>query len=120
MVATRIRGHTHGFERAARTLPGWAIALAVAAVLVASPAVVAFDGRGRPGAVVGGLACLGMLVVEPAARRLARRSAIPVEGVIVGHLALVFVAARVAGRRHDALAAAVVIVPAIVVTTCLS
>lgn len=71
--------------------------------------VVATGGAGRPSAVVGGAACLGLLAVEPLARRLdrERRSLLGcVPGgpwgavvVAVAQLGLVYVAARVAGTR---------------------
>jgi hypothetical protein len=69
--------------------------------------VVATDGAARPGSMVGGLACLGVLAVEPLARRLAGRGPAGVGGrplpplpLAVAHLALVAVAARVVGRRE--------------------
>jgi hypothetical protein len=71
--------------------------------------VVAGDGAGRPGSMVGGLACLGMLGVEPVARRLVGRRPgdrrpggppLPALPVAAAHLALVAVAARVVGRRE--------------------
>ena len=49
---------------------GLAGSLASAGLLVW---VVATDGAARPGSMVGGLACLGVLAVEPVARRLAGR-----------------------------------------------
>jgi len=80
---------------------GLAGSLASAALLVW---VVATDGAARPGSMVGGLACLGVLAVEPVARRLAGRGPggqpLPPLPVAVGHLALVAVAARVVGRRE--------------------
>jgi hypothetical protein len=66
--------------------------------------VIATDGAGRPGSMVGGLACLGVLAVEPVARRLAGRGAggrpLPPLPLATAHLALVAVAARVVGRRE--------------------
>ena len=74
-------------------------------------------GAARHSAIVGGLACLGLLVVEPVGRALGRgRSrilgAVP-EGRIGalaalagGHLVLVYVCARVAGLRDSAAASA--------------
>jgi hypothetical protein len=69
--------------------------------------VVASGGAGRSSAVVGGAACLGLLAIEPLARRLdpRRRSPLgcvpggPLGAVVVAaaHLGLVYVAARVAG-----------------------
>jgi hypothetical protein len=79
---------------------GPAGSLASAALLVW---VVATDGAGRPGSMVGGLACLGMLAVEPVARRLAGRgpgAPPPPLPLAAAHLALVAVAARVVGRRE--------------------
>jgi hypothetical protein len=80
----------------------------VAAVLVW---VVATGGAGRPGSVVGGLACLGLLCVEPAVRLLdpRRRGPLdPVEGrpglawaALAAQLVLAGFAARVAGRPEQ-------------------
>lgn len=80
--------------------------------------VVAAGGVGRGSAVVGGIACLGLLVVEPAARLLApgRRSILELvpngrrgaAAVAVVHLGLVYVAARVAGLRSTVAEAAVI------------
>jgi hypothetical protein len=74
--------------------------------------VVATGGAGRPGSVVGGLACLGLLLVEPAARLLdpSRRSPLdPVEGrpglawaALAAQLVLTGFASRVAGRPEGA------------------
>jgi hypothetical protein len=74
-------------------------------------------GAARPSSIVGGLACLGLFVVEPVGRGLARgRSrilgAVPdrrfraLAAVAAGHLALVYVCARVAGLRDTVAAAA--------------
>lgn len=62
-------------------------------------------GRGRPGSMVGGVACLGVLLVEPAARRIARRPATerpPVAVVVVVvavQVGLVAITARVAATH---------------------
>ena len=82
--------------------------------------VAAFEGRGRHAAIVGAIACLGLLVAEPAARLLrrgratviarfpaSRWGAVPVALV---QLALVFVASRVAGVGHAVGIAALVVV----------
>jgi hypothetical protein len=71
----------------------------------------ATDGRGRQAAIVGAIACLGLLVVDPAARVLRRRrstvfallptSVWAVVPVVALHLALVYIASRVAGLRHS-------------------
>ncbi len=63
--------------------------------------VVAFGGFGRPGSVVGGMACLGVVVLVPALRRLAR-SRDGVIALIVVQCALVAFVARVAGLEQDA------------------
>jgi len=80
---------------------GVAGALAAAGLLVW---VVATDGAARPGSIVGGLACLGVLAAEPLARRLGGRGAgdrsLPAPVLVAAHLALVAVAARVVGRRE--------------------
>ncbi|HLT69075.1 MAG TPA: hypothetical protein VKZ72_02840 [Acidimicrobiales bacterium] len=66
---------------------------------------VALDGRGRLGSVVGGVACLGLLVLEPPLRRL---GGLPVargtRGALVlvaVHVVLVAWCSRVAGLRSD-------------------
>jgi hypothetical protein len=87
---------------------GVAGSLAAAALLAWT---VAAGGAGRPGSVVGGLACLGVLAVEPLARLLdpRHRSALARPGAawtaLAAHLVLVAVAARVVGRA-DTVAAA--------------
>jgi hypothetical protein len=88
---------------------GVAGSVAVAAVLVW---VVATGGAGRAGSVVGGLACLGLLLVEPAARLLDRRRRSPLDpledrpglawAALAGQLALAGFASRVAGRPERA------------------
>ena len=71
----------------------------------------ATEGRGRHSAIVGAIACLGLFVVEPAASLLRGRRATFLEGLpaspqmlvpVAGlHLALVYVASRVAGVRRS-------------------
>lgn len=87
----------------------------------------AFGGIGRVGSIVGGLASLGLLLVEPAARVIARFRGplLPRPGfgavVVVGtaQAALVLVTSRVAGFRRDgadaALLAGVALVGATIV-----
>jgi hypothetical protein len=78
--------------------------------------VVAVDGAGRDGAVVGGIACLGMLVVEPLVRGLATGRAAPsapvplryAATVVVLHVVVVAVCSRVGGLRSSAVEASVV------------
>jgi hypothetical protein len=96
---------------------GAAGSAAVAAVLVW---VVATGGAGRPGSVVGGLACLGLLLVEPAVRLLdpRRRGPLdPVEGrpglawaALAAQAILAGFASRVAGRPESTAAALVLAV----------
>ncbi|MFO7280056.1 MAG: hypothetical protein C0P77_006580 [Thermoanaerobacterales bacterium] len=66
---------------------------------------VALDGRGRLGSVVGGVACLGLLALEPVLRRLgALRPARGVRDALVlvaVHAVLVAWCSRVAGLRTD-------------------
>jgi hypothetical protein len=81
---------------------------------------VVVGGRGRLSAVVGGLACLGLMALEPAARRLSggrtllallpasKRSTVVVG---VAQLLLVIVVTRVAGTRQDVATALLVAVP---------
>jgi hypothetical protein len=94
---------------------GRAGALAVAGSLLW---VVASGGVGRGSAVIGGIACLGLLAVEPIARRLHphRRSVLsrlpdgPLGAPVVAavQLPLVYVASRVAGTRSSVAAAAAI------------
>jgi hypothetical protein len=89
---------------------GGAGSYAVAGLLVWTAAT---GGAGRPGAFVGALACLGVLVVEPLARQLHRggRPLGPIDGrwvawsVLGAQLVLVAVAARVVGRPASVTAA---------------
>jgi hypothetical protein len=87
---------------------GVAGSLATAALLAWT---VAAGGAGRPGSAVGGLACLGVLAVEPLARLLdpRHRSALARPRVawtaLAAHLVLVAVAARVVGRTETVAAA---------------
>jgi hypothetical protein len=78
--------------------------------------VVAVEGRGRPGAVVGGLACLGLLAVLPMVGRASARG----WAVVAGQVAVVALAARLAGLRHDALPAAAIAVPLLAVTAAIA
>jgi hypothetical protein len=74
--------------------------------------VSAFDGRGRLSAIVGGMACLGLLVAEPVARLLRQNArgffdALPRDPLVAivigfGQLVLVFVASRIIGMWSDA------------------
>jgi hypothetical protein len=86
--------------------------------------VIWIDGRGRPGAVVGAFGALGLLVVEPSVRRAigrfrpgaaahgARDPRLIGVGVLAGHAAIAFGAARVAGL-HDDVGSALAIVAAL-------
>jgi hypothetical protein len=78
---------------------------------------VVVGGRGRLSAVVGGAACLGLLALEPVARRLAKgasvldgvpRSAASVVVVAAAQMGIVFVSTRVAGTRLTTLSALLV------------
>jgi hypothetical protein len=107
-------------------LLGWPIALArlgQAGSYVAVGALVwvaTYEGRGRDAATIGAIACLGLLVVEPAARALRRGRDTVVErwsnsrwgvaGAVLVQLVLVLVASRVAGIRHATGTAALVVV----------
>lgn len=71
-----------------RTGPAGAAGLAGCVCLVA-----AVGGYGRPSAIVGGIACLGVLALSPS---LLRRMTLP--AVVAVHVILVWYAARVAGR----------------------
>ena len=74
--------------------------------------VSAFDGRGRLSSIVGGMACLGLLLAEPVAH-IIRENAPgiidtlprgPMAAIVIGcgQLVLVFVASRVVGMWSDA------------------
>ncbi|HSH59760.1 MAG TPA: hypothetical protein VK988_09010 [Acidimicrobiales bacterium] len=73
-------------------------------------------GTFRAASIVGGLACLGMLVAEPLGRLVQRnrsrrrlpRSTGVLLGVVAVHLMVVFVAARVAGLGDDVTVAVVI------------
>jgi hypothetical protein len=65
-------------------------------------------GVGRPGAVVGGIGCLGVLALGPVSRRA------NVGLLAVVHVAVVAVASRVAGLRQSAWTAAAILVPVMV------
>jgi hypothetical protein len=100
---------------------GVAGALASAGLLVW---VVATDGAGRPGSMVGGLACLGVLGVEPLARRLGGRGSggppLPAPPLAAAHLALVVVAARIVGRQETVAAALPLALVALAVAVALA
>jgi hypothetical protein len=72
---------------------------AVAVALIAW--AVAIDGAARPGALVGGIACLGVLVLAPLVRAALGRTP-PTWWVVGTHVVLVGVCARVAGRPDSA------------------
>jgi hypothetical protein len=81
---------------------------------------VVVGGRGRLSAVVGGLACLGLLALEPAARRLAGgrslldrlpRTAASAASVGAVQLLVVFLSTRLAGTRLTVPAAVAVALP---------
>lgn len=80
-----------------------------AAVVVLLAAVVAAGGSGRPASIVGALACLGALGLEPVARRLAGGGTPwpaawwvpPVAWLVAVHVAVVVLASRVAGVSDD-------------------
>lgn len=81
--------------------------------------VVATGGVARPSAIIGGIACLGLLIVEPTAHRFHRSRQSVLErrpigpsgalAVVAVHLGLIYVAARVAGLRSTAVVAASVV-----------
>ena len=121
-------------------LLGWPVPLASLGGVGAYPCVgllawvAAIDGRGRLAAFIGGVTCLGLLVVEPIARYLRTESrgfidALPREPltvIVVGfaQLVLVFGASRVVGLRprvsEAALLAIVELVAAVAVLTMLA
>lgn len=93
----------------------------------------AVGGRGRLSSVVGGLACLGLLVVEPLARALGGRHPRPGRPayglprswsssalLAGGQLAVVYVASRVAGLRRDVGSAVAIVAIELMVATGLA
>ena len=76
--------------------------------------VAVLEGRGRPGAVVGSIACLGVILVAPLVRW--RASSLRAALLLLATQAvLVLWVSRVAGLRHSAWAAFALCVPAFVV-----
>jgi hypothetical protein len=72
------------------------------------------EGAARPGAVVGAVACLGVLVLLPIFGRKLRVAdpwSLVAWVVAAVHVALVVWCSRVAGLRHSALLATVIVVP---------
>jgi hypothetical protein len=88
--------------------------------------VSATDGRGRQAAIIGAIACLGLLVIEPIARLLRGGRATAIEALSLSiwavlavagvQLALVFVAGRIAGLQHATGTAALIVALEIVVS----
>lgn len=97
-----------GWPRPLASLGGTGAALAVGTIAW----VTAVDGVARPGAVVGGFACLGLFVLEPFLRRIRVADVVVPDGgvrqfvVLLGaHLALVGLSSRVAGLSTSAVEA---------------
>ena len=94
---------------------GWAGSLAATGLVLWAAAL---DGASRPSAVVGSMACLGLLAVEPVARALLRDRGGPLDPlagswlalpvVAAAHALVVVVASRGAGLRSDLPTAAAV------------
>lgn len=94
---------------------GWAGSLAATGLVVS---MTVLDGLDRPSSIVGAVACLGLLIVEPMARALVGGRQSPLDAlptswwsvpvVAAAHLAIVLVASRVAGLRVDVNSAALV------------
>jgi hypothetical protein len=114
------------------TAVGWWPALSVGPVAVPALAglvvwTVAVDGRGRHSAIVGGLACLGIIVVEPLAAALGAGWRPPALGrlragwapaVALGAQAgMVAVASRLAGLRTSTPEAVAIVLPLLVLGT---
>ena len=103
-------GHRHGAGDPDAAAPARPPSLGVAGALAAAGLLVwtvATGGAGRPGSVVGGLACLGLPAVEPLVRRLGPGRRGPLDrldrrwrpwSALAAHLLLVAVASRVVGR----------------------
>ncbi len=101
-------------EAAEELVPGWQpLPGGMVALLALLLWALAEGGRPRPGSVVGGVACLGLLVLEPVVHRLVgdRRTEARTEAVIVIQAVVVVVASRVVGFREGAAEAAVLAVP---------
>lgn len=97
-----------GWPRPLASLGGTGAALTVGTIAW----VTAVDGVARPGAVVGGFACLGLFVLEPLLRRIGAADVVVPDGgvrplvVLVGaHLVLVGLSSRVAGLSTSAVEA---------------
>jgi hypothetical protein len=97
-----------------------------AAVVVLLAAMVAEGGQTRPSSILGGLACLGVLALEPVVRAAATAAASPGAAppaevppddwrspyllrLTAIHVVVVVIAARVAGLREDLTSAAVIV-----------
>jgi hypothetical protein len=88
-----------------------------AATVVLLAAIVAAGGHFRPASIVGGLASLGVLALEPLARALVASASPPPDDwrsprlllLAVVHVIVVAVVARVAGLRQDLATAAVIV-----------
>lgn len=63
-------------------------------------------GVGRPASIIGGLACLGVLLLMPVARGLGSHP--PAVWTVAVHVSVVAVCSRVAGLRSDPVEAAVI------------
>ncbi|MEX0666256.1 MAG: hypothetical protein WD598_16000 [Acidimicrobiia bacterium] len=110
---------------AAVALLGWPKPLCSLGAAGAAPAVglvawtTAVGGRGRPASIVGGIACVGLLLLEPAVRSLLRSRARPAPRepwsrdalvIVAIHLGVVVLCSRLAGSRSSATVAAVVVI----------
>jgi hypothetical protein len=116
-------------DRASCVLAGAAVFVAITLVLGRSlldlPVIVvtagfvgylaAADGSTRPGAVVGGLACLGLFGVPDLAPALRSR-----EATVVVHVALVATASRLAGLRDSAAEAVAIVAISLLVAAHLA
>ncbi len=88
-----------------RAVPGRAGAASLGGLVAWTVAV---DGWARPGAVVGGFACVGVLALAP----VLAWARPPTSAVLAVHLAVVAIASRVAGLEHAARSALVIAVVA--------
>lgn len=88
-----------------------------AAMVVLLAALVAQGGEPRPASIVGGLAALGVLVLDPVARVLVRSPTAVPDGwtslrllaFVAVHVTVVLVAARIAGLRQDPVVATAIV-----------
>jgi hypothetical protein len=79
---------------------------------------ITWGGRGREGSIVGAVGCLGVLLVEPLASLIGRRTVrLPGLEIAALHLMLVLIGARIAGLRENPVTGASIAALALVIGT---